>query len=146
MKKKKEAKEAGWQLLTGPCERTKNPSAGVGAMARKEVTLVNTERKTEEFERAWAKGRAEKYEVDVGWAANLRVCVLYGKTGDSREAKLETEHILEAIKEEDKASHYLPTVILGDFNEDPDRIATVQELTEEQQWVDIGTPIQYMTS
>ena len=63
----------------------KKPNAGVGAAARdgSNVVIVQAERKTGAFQIAWNAGRAEKYEIDLGWEANVTIYVIYGKSEGS---------------------------------------------------------------
>ena len=72
----------GWTMQCGPCdESTRKPNAGVGAAQRDKggVRVVQGQRNTEEFQKAWEAGRAEKYEVDLGGRSNMLSFVLYGK-------------------------------------------------------------------
>ena len=74
-----------------------------------------------------------------GWGRNLHVLVVYGMTGDSGEAKLATNAIIDAIREEIDRETYLPTFIMGDSNDEPESIEVVQEMVEEEAWTELGS-------
>ena len=74
----------------------------------------------------------------LGWEANVTCYVIYGKSGGSNKDKAVTEEILNAIKEELASEIHRPTLILGDFNAEPDSLKAAKDLIENDQWVDIG--------
>ena len=45
-------------------------------------------------------GRAEKYQVDLGWERMIQVFNIYGQSGGGKEDIAVTEAILEAVREE----------------------------------------------
>ena len=76
------------------------------------IVVVQAKRKTENFQNAWLAGRVDKYEVDLGWEANLTAYVLYGKSGGSAKDKATTEETLEAIRVEIASEYQKPTIII----------------------------------
>ena len=59
--------------------------------------------------------------------------------GDSWEAKLATNAIIGAIREEIDRETYLPTIIMGDSNDEPESIDAVQEMMDEEAWAELGS-------
>ena len=60
-------------------------------------------------------------------------------TGGSGEARPATNAIIDAVREETDQETYLPTIIMGDYNAEPESIESVQELIEEEAWTEIGS-------
>ena len=128
-------------MQCGPCDdSTKKPNAGVGVAenAKSDLMIVQAERNTKAFQAAWSVGRAEKYEMDLGRGQNLMCYVFYGKSGGTKADKNFKNQIIEAIGEEIESEHHKPTLILGDFNAIPSSIRAVQEMIEQDQWLDVG--------
>ena len=73
-------------------------------------------------------GRIVKYHVDLGWKMGLRILAIYGKSGERTEAILVFESVMDAIIEEMHAEPYTPTMMVGDFNVEPKKLANVKEL------------------
>ena len=126
-------------MKCGPSDRTtKKPNAGVGIAVntchQHSVKIIPTKILTEGFREVHEAGRAAKYQIDMGWDQNLMIFVIYGYTGDSGEAKLGTNAIIDAIRSEVDRATYLPTVIMGDFNAEPESIEAVQEMIDEEAW------------
>ena len=99
---KQKLKKAGWTMLCGPCdETTKKANAGVGVMTKdgKNLVAVQAGHNTTAFQNVWLAGRAGKYEIDMGWEANLTCYVIYGKSGGATKDKAVTDAILKAIKD-----------------------------------------------
>ena len=67
------------------------------------------------------------------------IFALYGFTGDSGQAKLGTNAIIDAIRGEIDRETYLPTVLMGDFNAEPETIEAVQKMIDEETWTEIGS-------
>ena len=101
------------------------------------ATIVITEHLTETFKQAHEMGRAEKYQVDLGWERMIQVFNIYGQSGGGKEDIAVTEAILEAVREERDSEPHLPTFLVGDVNADPSKIQNLKELVMEG-WVDIG--------
>ena len=138
---KQKLKKAGWTMLCGPCdETTKKANAGVGVMTKdgKNLVAVQAGHNTTAFQNVWLAGRAGKYEIDMGWEANLTCYVIYGKSGGATKDKAVTDAILQAIKEEIDSEIHRPTIILGDFNAEPDTLKTAKKWIEDEQWIDVG--------
>ena len=76
--------------------------------------------------------------MDLGRSRNLTCYIIYGKSGGSKEAKRTTAAIIEAITEEMKTDHYLPTIIMGDFRCEPGELAPAEDLIENDVWIDVG--------
>ena len=93
---------------------------------------------TKEFIKAYKAGRAALYVLDLGWESNMLVVVIYGQSGGSKADVAKTETIIDTAKEEIKKHPYMATIMIGDFNAEPDALKSIQELIEEEQWVDIG--------
>ena len=94
---------------------------------------------TEEFEKAYALGRADKYSIDNGgYKDNIIVFVIYGKAGGTKHAKGITEAIIEAIRQENWPYCTQPVLIIGDFNVEPNSFNRTAELMEEEAWIDVG--------
>ena len=70
-------------------------------------------------------GRRDKYLVDLGWEQNMRVYVIYGCTGDTKQAINCTEAIIEAIEEEIAKDPLFTILIVGDFNHTPNEVHNV---------------------
>ena len=51
---------------------------------------------------------------------------------------LVTESIVDAIIEEMEAEPYTPTMIVGDLNAERKRLTNIKELSEEENWTDLG--------
>ena len=94
---------------------------------------------TDGFREVHEAGRAAKYQIDMGWDQNFMIFVLYGLTGDSGEAKLGTNAIIDAIRGEIDRETYLPTILMGDFNAEPETLEAVQELIDEEARTEIGS-------
>ena len=77
-----------WTLQCGPCDpsNTARASAGVGIVHKGHVKAVCTEPKASKFADAVKMGRAQKYEMDMGWKQNPRVYNIHGWAGGSRQA------------------------------------------------------------
>ena len=134
-------KEANWTWMCGPCdESTKKPNAGVGVMIddKQDCKIIDAKVHTEDFKKACNSGRAAIYEMDLGWESNMLVFEIYGVAGGSKAARAATEAILDAIVKEKDKHTYMPTMILGDFNAEPDSLKAIQELIVEEQWTDVG--------
>ena len=100
---KKYFKDEGWELRCGPSDNTtKKPNAGVGIAVRSRhqnsIKMILTKILTEEFREVYEAWRAAKYQIDLGWDQHITIFVIYGFTGDSGEAKLGTNSIVDAIK------------------------------------------------
>ena len=69
-------KKSGWSLMCGPAEyASKRINAGVGIISHSS-SIIKGDRKTEEFEKAYALGRADKYIIDNGgYKDNITVFV-----------------------------------------------------------------------
>ena len=112
-KMKKEFKQKGWGLISGPCDETTNkPSAGVGAMASEQIKLTRPPRITDAFKKAAEAGRAEKFKLELGWRKPLTAYVIYGKTGGwsnagsgNKDARAMTDNIIDANKGEMGEEH-----------------------------------------
>ena len=76
------------------------------------IQIIPTKISTEEFREVHEAGRAAKYQIDMGWDQNLMIFVLYGFTGDSGQAKLGTNAIIDAIRGEIERETYLPTILM----------------------------------
>ena len=83
--------------------------------------------------------RAATYQIDMGRDQNVMIFVVYGFTGHSGEARLGTNAIIDAIRAEVDRGTYLPTVIMVDFNAEPESIEAVQEMIDEEAWTEIGS-------
>ena len=130
-------KEGEWTIMCGHCdETTKKPTAGVGIAVRKchknSIKIIPTKILTEGFKDIYEAGRAAKYQIDMGWNQHLMIFILYGYTGDSGEAKIGTNAVIDAIHGEIDRATYLPTVLMGDFNAEPESIEAVQEMIDEE--------------
>ena len=137
----KRLKEANWTWKCGPCdENTKKPNAGVGVMIddKQGCKIIDAKVYTEDFKKACKAGRAAIYEMDLGWESNMLVFEIYGVAGGSKAARAATEAIVDAIVKEKDKRPYMPTMILGDFNAEPDSLKAIQELIAEEQWTDVG--------
>ena len=86
--------------MCGPAEyASKRINAGVGITSHSS-SIIKGDRKTEEFEKAYALGRADKYVIDNGgYKDNITVFVIYGKSGGAKHAKGIAEAIIAAIKQ-----------------------------------------------
>ena len=98
---------------------------------------------TTQFAEAAKTGRVEKYMIDLGWEQMLQIFNIYGKSGGSKEDIAMTEALIETIRDEkeaeqNKMKQTLPTIILGDFNENPEKLQGIMKLVEEEGWVDVG--------
>ena len=82
-------------------------------------------------------GRVEKYELDLGWDANLMCYIPYGKSGEAKADRDITEAIIEAIKGEIESEYHKPTLIMGDFNAIPGSLQAVRSSLDEEQWISI---------
>ena len=111
----------------------------MGKCYQNSIKIAPTKILTENFREAYLAGRVAKYQIDMGWDKNLLIFVLYGMTGDSGEARLATNAIIDAIREETERETYLPTILMGDFNDEPESIEAVQEMIEEEAWTEIGS-------
>lgn len=137
--------QEGWQMKCGPSDQTtKKPGAGVGIAVRPEaIKLIPTEIRTDSFREAYQAGRADKHLVGLGWSQNMQLYILYGKSGGSGgkkgEARDVTDAVVQAIREEINHEAQLPTIILGDFNAEPETLPTTQEMIEEDSWTEIGS-------
>ena len=87
--------------------------------------------------RGWP-GRADKYEVDLGWETNLAVYVIYEKSGGPTKDKAIAEAMLDAIKEEIASEYHRQIIVTGDFNVEPDALTAAQDLIEKKQCIDVG--------
>ena len=92
---------SGWNLLCSPAEQaSKRINAGVG-LASPSTRILKGDRKTENFEKAYGLGRADKYYIDSGGdKANIIIFVIYGKSGDTKQARRISEAIIAACREE----------------------------------------------
>ena len=68
----------------------------------------------------------------------MRVYVIYGCTGDTKQAKQISEAIVEAIEEEIAKDPLLPTLMARGFNHTSNELHSVKKLIEEQSWCDLG--------
>ena len=68
----------------------------------------------------------------------IQVFNVYGQSGGSKEDIAIAEAILEAVREEKDEEQHLPTLIVGDLNADPKRLQNINELIEEEGWIDVG--------
>ena len=142
---KKVFNDESYELIVGPCcKDTKKPSAGVGcASTVGKSEVITLKHLTKDFEEAAKTGRVEKYLIDLGWEKMMQVFNIYGKAGGRKEDVAVTEALLEATKgereaEQRRTKHTLPTMILGDFNEDPEKLQGIMTLVEEEGWIDVG--------
>ena len=67
----------------------------------------------------------------------MLVFVIYGVAGGSKTARAATEAVVDAVAKEKDKHPYIPTMILGDFNAEPDSLKAIQELIAEEQWTDV---------
>jgi len=132
-------KKSGWSLMCGPAEyASKRTNAGVG-IASHTCNIIRGDRKTEEFEKAYPLGRADKYIIDNGGQKdNIMVFVIYGKAGGTKHAKGITEAIIAAIRQEIGPRCNQPVLIIGDFNAEPNSLNGTAELMDEEAWIDVG--------
>ena len=93
---------------------------------------------TEEFKKAYNTGRVAMYEMDLGWESNMLVFVIYGASGGGKIARGTTEALIDAIAQEKAKRPYMATIIVGDFNAEPDSLMSIKELIAEEQWTDVG--------
>ena len=70
----------------------------------------------------------------------LRLANFDGETGGnkSEEAAMKTDHIIGALKDELDTQPKIPTFMMGDLNAEPQDIPAVQDLLEEEAWLDCG--------
>jgi hypothetical protein len=139
-KAKKSFRNKSYDLTCGPHNReTKKPSAGVGCASRADkAEVICPPHVTEAFKEAWRLGRAEKYQVDLGWEQMLWVYNVYGQAGSKKEDIAVTEAIIAAIREEMEHEPKLPTYVVGDVNANPEKLQGFQELVSEDGWIDVG--------
>ena len=69
----------------------------------------------------------------------LHVFIIYGMTGDSGAARDFTNDVIDAIREEIDLETFLPTIIGGDFNNEPDTITSDKDMIDEEAWTEIGS-------
>ena len=59
--------------------------------------------------------------------------------GKKKEDKAVTEAIMTAIRAEIDQEQRLPTFIMGDINASPDKLHNLNELVDEEGWIDVGS-------
>ena len=64
----------------------------------------------------------------------MLVFVIYGQSGGSKADITKTEAIIDAARQEMKKHPYMATIMIGDFNAEPDALKSIKELIEEEQW------------
>ena len=118
----------------------KKQNVGVGAAQNDEsnVRIVQGQINTEELKKAWAAGRADKYELNLEGKENIVVYVPYGKSGGAKADREITDAIVEAIKAEIESEFHRPTLIMGDFNAVPGSLRSVKDMLDTNQWIDVG--------
>ena len=62
----------------------------------------------------------------------------YCEAGGKGQAKEHNEAIFAAIRKEMRGEEGVPTAIMADFNCTPEVITNVQELVDDESWVDVG--------
>lgn len=136
---REEFRKAGWTMLCGPADESrKKAAAGAGVIHNDRVKVMKEKIRTKRLQQAWEAGRVEKYLIDPGWERNLRQCVIYGKSGGSKDAIATTEAIMDAIEEEVNGDPIMPTIIQGGFNKFPSKLKTVKRMMEDHCWIDVG--------
>lgn len=63
---------------------------------------------------------------------------MYWKNGKCRGAFDDSEGIVDAIKEEIDVQLYIPTIIMGEFNEALYKLESIKELIKGEGWTDVG--------
>ena len=84
--------------------------------------MIEAEKNTATFKKTHAAGRVDKFLIDLGWGRNLLCFVIYGCSGNSKEAKECTEAIVDAIEQEIGDDYAMPILTEGDFNNTPSEI------------------------
>lgn len=94
--------------------------------------------------RLWESGRWVNVAVAVADGRQvLHVMSVYGYTGASANnvAKRQNERLLQDVFETAVELGNVPVMILGDFNVDPSRSATIQNALSTRGWRDVATKI-----
>ncbi len=69
---------------------------------------------------------------------NLSPYVFYAMSGGDKKARSTKEALMEIVREEHHLGKCQPTMIIGDFNAEPDQADVARQHLEEQGWSDIG--------
>ena len=140
MKKWKETlRQAKRRGVLGPCEgEGKLPKGGVGFVIKDNLTVVESQIKTEDFRRAYDQGLVAKCEVDYGARQNINLYEVYGCSGGSTKAIAKTNRLMMCINAEMQGEECNPTVVIGDFNHTPSKLESIRYMIEEEGWTDVG--------
>ena len=90
------------------------------------------------FQKAHEEGRACKCYIECGWQDSICAYEVYPEAGGTNKAKEHNETIIEAIREEMRGEEGTPTLIMGDFSCEPNSMKNVQEMIQEESWIDVG--------
>eukprot|EP00969_Alexandrium_andersonii_P337472 14915856-Alexandrium_andersonii.AAC.1 len=117
----------GLTLRLGPADESSlRPTAGVGALARAGLGLVQVKPQSRCMQRAAASGRLFCGMVDCGIGAPIRIYNLYLQTASTfkRDARAANEALLQDILA-DARDFKGPFVIAGDLNCEPSTIPSL---------------------
>ena len=93
---------------------------------------MKAEKNCEAFKQACEAGRVDKYIIDLGWGQHLFCFIVYCNSGNSIDAKEESEAIACAIEEEIGKDSNMPIVIQVNFNWEPRDLDTFRNMLEEK--------------
>ena len=77
--------------------------------------------------------------MSMGWERGYMVYPIYGKSGGTRTDIAMTNAIQQSTQRDIEGDPYGPKIIPEDFNHTSNLLATVKDLMEEQQWMDVGS-------
>ena len=91
-----------------------------------------------ELRKAYEKGMVGKYTMDVGWERSYTIYNVYGESGGTNDNITTTEALLQGCIRDRRTGVCNPTMWVGDFNAEPNKLGPVQELIKEERWTDVG--------
>ena len=107
---------------------------GVGAIVKTPRRLIQVDPVTTEFKAAMASGRVALYARNLQGGIMIYIYVLYGYTGGQQSTRqaARTAKLARAIEKEYATQPAGPTMIVGDFNDEPMNIQAFRNLLVDQ--------------
>ena len=117
-----------------------SPSAGVGIATQRPLGALYCTPRTQSFRESHELGRASLSMVALGPALPILVATVYGWTGAMADPDnaARTDALLQAVVGEIKTWPDMPSVILGDINVLPSKLAWFSSQLTQGAWLDIG--------